>query len=363
MLSHELRTPLTPVLAIVQMLDEDATLPEELRSWVQTIGRNVQLEARLIDDLLDLTRIANGKLQLNQEEVDTDKLIHETLAICQEDITKKCLKLELKLEAKQTKVYADLARLHQVLWNLVKNAVKFTPEGGGIIISTSNSPNGFWRCQVTDTGIGIPSDHLATVFNAFDQGDKSITRRFGGLGLGLAISKALVAQHGGTIVAESRGANLGATFTIEIPLLGADPAADPKLMRAGKNGNSPLQSTGRILLVEDNADTSQALQMLLERRGYTVIAAHTVEAAVEIAKTYHCDIVISDIGLPDGTGIDMIRKLNLIRPTRAIAMSGFGMDDDIRKSLAAGFQAHLVKPVNFDQLNEALQALLVKVEH
>jgi PAS domain S-box-containing protein len=368
-LSHELRTPLTPVLAIVQMLDEDPALPEELRTWVHTIGRNVQLEARLIDDLLDLTRIANGKLQLNVEQVETHRLVQETVAICQEDIKNKCLSLDLDLKATSTHVSADPARLQQVLWNLLKNAVKFTPEGGSITIHTSNH-DGVFRCQVVDTGIGIPADHLARVFNAFDQGDKTITRRFGGLGLGLAISKALVDQHGGMIHAHSEGANLGSTFTIELPTV--DPNIPPKEKKKRKNSNvtpgsisggveTPVvQSTGRILLVEDNNDTSQAIQVLLERKGFTVLVAHTVQSAIEIAKTYPCDLVISDIGLPDGTGLEMIRKLNQIRPTRGIAMSGFGMEEDVQRSLSAGFYAHLVKPIRFEQLNEVLQQMLVQ---
>ena len=373
-LSHELRTPLTPVLAIVQMLDEDPSISEEVRSWMQTIGRNVQLEARLIDDLLDLTRIANGKLQLHLEAVETHKIVRETVAICEEDIRKKGIEIELDLDAANTTVQADPARLQQVLWNLLKNAVKFTPEGGKITVHTMNTKSGDVRCQVIDTGIGIPPEHLKRVFNAFDQGDKAITRRFGGVGLGLAISKALIEQHGGTIEAESLGTNKGSTFTIEMPArvsglgfrvsgpgnpdsTGVSETRIPK--SETRTMDSLVNSAGRILLVEDNDDTSHVLQVLLERKGFTVLLAHSVQSAVDIAKTYPCDLIISDIGLPDGTGIEVLQRLNKIRPTRGIAMSGFGMDEDIQRSLAAGFNAHLVKPISFDRLNEVLQQLLV----
>jgi signal transduction histidine kinase len=362
-LSHELRTPLTPVLAIVQMLDEDPSVSEEVRGWMQTIGRNVQLEARLIDDLLDLTRIANGKLQLHLEAVEAHKIVQETITICEEDIRNKEIRIELRLDAINTTVQADPARLQQVLWNILKNAVKFTPEGGKITVRTMNTNSGAFRCQVSDTGIGIPSEHLKRVFNAFDQGDKAITRRFGGLGLGLAISKALMEQHGGTIEAESLGTNKGATFTIEMPasavLSSREEDNNHRVSPAGSTDATFLNSAGRLLLVEDNDDTSHALQILLERKGFTILLAHSVQSAVDIAKTYPCDLVISDIGLPDGTGIEVLQRLNKIRPTRGIAMSGFGMDEDIQRSLEAGFNAHLVKPISFDRLNEVLQQLLV----
>ncbi|HEX5316460.1 MAG TPA: ATP-binding protein, partial [Candidatus Kapabacteria bacterium] len=357
-LSHELRTPLTPVLAIVQMLDEDPSVSSEVKSWVETIGRNVQLEARLIDDLLDLTRITNGKLELHTGAVDIHTLIHDTVEIYREEIRSKKLELSLQLNAKQPLVYADPARLQQVLWNLLKNAVKFTPERGSISIQTSTSESGVLRCQFIDTGIGIPAEHLESVFNAFDQGAKAITRRFGGLGLGLAISKALIEQHHGTIWAESDGAERGATFTIELPTAGLPdiPVATDK-----NKETTPAQSASRILLVEDNDDTSRAMQVLFERKGFTVRVANSVESAREISKTYPVDLVISDIGLPDGDGFEVIQHMNKIRPTHGIAISGFGMDEDRRRSLEAGFNAHLVKPVNFAELSGIAQKLLAEV--
>ncbi len=362
-LSHELRTPLTPVLAIVQMLGEDPAISAEIKSWVETIGRNVQLEARLIDDLLDLTRIANGKLELHLGAVDIHKLIHDTVDICIEDIRAKKLDLSLELRAAQSLVQADPARLQQVLWNLLKNAIKFTPESGAISIRTSNAEPGSdrspaLRCQITDTGIGIPPALMESVFNAFEQGGKAVTRRFGGLGLGLAISKALIEQHHGTISAESDGLEKGATFTIEVPIAGS--------IKVSASSTTPAPSTlsrevYRILLVEDNDDTSRAMQVLFERKGFEVLTARSVQSALELSKTYLIDLVVSDIGLPDGDGFAVIRRLNELRPTRAIAISGFGMEEDRRRSLAAGFNAHFVKPVNFDELIRMARKLLEEV--
>jgi PAS domain S-box-containing protein len=356
-LSHELRTPLTPVLAIVQMLDEDPVVSSEVKSWIETIGRNVQLEARLIDDLLDLTRIANGKLELHLGTVDLHKLLHNTIEICGEEIRAKKLELSLKLEAAEPLVEADSARMHQVLWNLLKNAVKFTPEGGSISIRTSNPSAGMLRCQIKDNGIGISKEHLGTVFNAFDQGSKAITRRFGGLGLGLAISKALIDQHRGSIWAESEGAEKGALFTIEIPTV-AKPKGEKPPQK--DSGNPTPERRSQILLVEDNNDTSRAMQVLLERKGYTVTIARSVEAALEQSREKTFDLVVSDIGLPDGDGFEVIQRMNEIRPTRGVAISGFGMDEDRRRSIEAGFNAHLVKPVNFDELSRIVRKLLTE---
>src|SRR5665213_3046636 len=355
-LSHELRTPLTPVLAIVQMLDEDPAVSSDVKGWIETVGRNIQLEARIIDDLLDLTRITNGKLELHIGAVDIHTLIHDTIEICAEEIRTKKLEILLHLDAPRPLVEADSARLQQVFWNILKNSVKFTPESGTISIRTSNTNAGV-RCQITDTGIGIPAGHLESVFNAFDQGGKAITRRFGGLGLGLAISKALVEQHRGRIWAESDGLEKGATFTIEVP-----PARLEKseLLKRNTLADISVNGVARILLVEDNNDTSRAMQILFERKGFKVKTANSVESAMELSKTYVADLVISDIGLPDGDGLEVIQRLNAIRPTRGIAISGFGMDEDRRRSLAAGFNAHLVKPINFDELSRIAHKLLAE---
>src|SRR5438067_8422270 len=214
MLSHELRTPLTPVLTSVVALEQTADLTDELRASLQMIRRNVELEARLIDDLLDLTRISKGKVQLNLEEVDAHLLLRSALEICQADMQKKNLTLQTEFTAEKASLLADPARLQQIFWNLIKNAVKFTPRGGQLAIRTQNS-EGEFRVEISDTGIGIDAETLPKIFNAFEQGERT---QFGGLGLGLAISKTLVETHHGKLIAESEGRDKGSTFTAIFPL-------------------------------------------------------------------------------------------------------------------------------------------------
>lgn len=353
-LSHELRTPLTPVLSIVQVLEEEESLPPEMLTWVKTIRRNIELEARLIDDLLDITRIANGKIQLNVEPVEVHDLLDCVIDICKEDIKHKQIDLTFEKNAVHSKVKGDSARLQQVFWNLLKNAVKFTPAKGKIELNTSNDEDGNLQIEVIDSGIGIQPEMLAKIFNAFEQGDKDITRQFGGLGLGLAITKAMVEAHGGQIIVQSEGRDKGASFKVVVHALEGAQKKRPK-QRVPTNGTL---TNAKILLVEDNFDTSKVMKVLLERRGFVVEIANTVAESIEAAKATKFDLVISDIGLPDGSGLDIIKALNAIHPVRSIALSGLGMDDDIRKSLDAGFDMHLVKPVNFDQLLEAVTKLL-----
>ena len=218
MLSHELRTPLTPVLTSVLTLEQAETLPEDVRESLQMIRRNVELEARLIDDLLDLTRISKGKVQLSLELVDAHTLLRNALEICQADIDHKNLSLQTDFAADKVCLEADPARLQQIFWNLIKNAVKFTPEGGRLQIRTGND-DGQLRVEISDSGMGIDAETLSKIFNAFDQGERT---QLGGLGLGLAISKALVETHHGKLTAESAGPNQGATFTATFPVANND---------------------------------------------------------------------------------------------------------------------------------------------
>jgi PAS domain S-box-containing protein len=355
-LSHELRTPLTPVLTTVQVLEEEPGLPEDLRVWIEIIRSNVELEARLIDDLLDLTRITQGKLQLNVNTVDVHNVLGSVLDICRPDIQNKNIEVVVELEATQCSVRGDSARLQQVFWNLLKNAVKFTPSGGTITLRTLNETNGMLRVDVHDTGIGIEPEVLPKIFDAFEQGDRNITRLFGGLGLGLAISKTLIDTHGGAIEASSGGKGHGATFSVELPVSMQEPQkldgneSVPIGVRAGQSV--------RILIVEDNSDTSQVIQHLLERRGYTVHAVHSIGSALEVTSSQEFDLIISDIGLPDGSGIDLMRKLRQQKPIKGIAVSGYGMEEDIKRSIEAGFAEHLTKPISFRKLTEVIQTLL-----
>jgi signal transduction histidine kinase/DNA-binding response OmpR family regulator len=347
MLSHELRTPLTPVLTSVLALEQMEDLPVELRASLQMIRRNVELEARLIDDLLDLTRISKGKVQLSVEEVNAHSLLQNALEICQADIEKKHLALQTDFAAEKVYLEADPARIQQIFWNLIKNAVKFTPEGGRLEIRTGNM-DGELRVEVSDSGMGIDSETLPKIFNAFEQGDRS---QLGGLGLGLAISKALVETHHGKLTAASPGPGQGATFTAIFPLAKSSASAGLAAMPAVPAARKSM----RVLLVEDHEDTNRSLTQLLRRRGHYVQPAHSVQSALVAAAQEQFDVLVSDIGLPDGSGIDLMGKLKSDHPIFGIALTGFGMEEDLRKSHEVGFHHHLVKPVDLNRLDALIQ--------
>jgi signal transduction histidine kinase/ActR/RegA family two-component response regulator len=348
MLSHELRTPLTPVIASALELESEKDLPENIQESLHMIRRNVELEARLIDDLLDLTRISKGKVQLNFEVVDAHSLLQNALEIYQSEIERKKLSLRLDLAAQKVHLRADPARLQQIFWNLINNAVKFTPEEGQIAISTSNDLDGQLHVQIADTGLGIESETLPKIFDAFEQGTRT---RLGGLGLGLAISKTLVEAHKGAITAESTGRNEGTRFNLSFPTCAKpDDQAVPTVRREASQ-----RKTMRILLVEDHEDTNRSLTRLLRRRGYQVQSATSVQTALDLSAKEEFDVLISDLGLPDGSGIDLMQKLNSDRPLFGIALTGFGMEDDVRKSRDAGFKHHLVKPIDLTKLDLLIQ--------
>ena len=347
MLSHELRTPLTPVLTSVLALETES-LPDDIRGSLQMIRRNVELEARLIDDLLDLTRISKGKVQLSLEIVDAHTLLRNALEICQEEISQKHLVLHVDLAAQKFRLKADPARLQQIFWNLIKNAVKFTPEGGRLGVRTNDDSGDKIRVEISDNGLGIDAESLPKIFDAFEQGERT---RLGGLGLGLAISKALVEMHSGTITVDSAGRNKGAKFTVLFPVSAEVGDMTAPVIPASIKPRQPMH----ILLVEDHEDTNRSLTNLLRRRGYKVQPATTMRSALDLAATEHFDVLISDIGLPDGSGMELMQTLQSARPLFGIALTGYGMEDDIRKSYDSGFNHHLVKPVDLNKLDSLIQ--------
>ncbi len=354
-LSHELRTPLTPALAAAMYLEDNAEkLPPEFVEDVQLIKRNVKLQARLIDDLLDLTRITRGKLRLDLDICDAHDVIRNAVEIAGSAITSKDLKVSTKFNAKQHHIRADCIRLQQVFWNLINNAVKFTPHGGQVAIRTFNNDSGRFHFEITDHGIGIEPDRLASLFKPFEQADPSVTRQFGGLGLGLAISKHLVQLHRGTIEAESRGRSFGSTFKVTLETVRAELATTRRGSRAARRPPKPL----RILLVEDHRDTRRTLSRLLTHFGHEVLAADNVHRALEIIGSGEIDVLLCDIGLPDGSGYEVITQAKGKRPIHAVALTGFGTEEDIRRSKEAGFDLHLVKPIDLHEL----QTVLEKVE-
>src|SRR6266550_1270725 len=361
LLSHELRNPLSPVIAMVGELE--ATVPASPDVWraLEVIRRNVELEARLIDDLLDVTRIAKGKLQLSFETVCVHQILQRAYEICREDIAAKHLEVEFRLRASETHVEGDPARLQQVFWNLIKNSVKFTPEKGRITIETHNPAPEKIDVRITDTGMGIEPEKIVKIFNAFEQGQISITRRFGGLGLGLAISKALIDAHGGKIRVESPGKDRGSTFSLNLKTVPA-PSTAGDGAEEGPSGNREgeprMPTLRRVLVVDDHRDTCTGMKMMLERRGYEITVAHSAEQAVEKTHEQNFDLLISDIGLPGRSGYDLMRELRDSKGLLGIALSGFGTEHDVSKARAAGFSEHLTKPINFERLEEAIQNLL-----
>jgi signal transduction histidine kinase len=348
MLSHELRTPLTPVMSALDSLQQDLAQSDETKAALAMIQRNVELESQLIADLLDLTRIAKNKLDLKFDPVDAHEAIHNVVEICRAEANAKLLRVYTDLRAGAHHVSADAAKFQQIIWNLLKNAIKFTPEAGEIAISSCNPAPQRLTISVRDTGIGIEPSVMERIFNPFEQGELSAQRRFGGLGLGLAISKSLTDAHGGTLTVKSEGHNRGTTFFL---MLKTVPPPQPA---APAPAALPCSRSLRILLVDDHSDTCTALERLLVRRGHLVAAAHNVRSAMEAAVRNHFDLLISDIALPDGTGIDLMKQVRAMRPLPGIAMSGFGNNGDVEKSLQAGFADHLIKPIKLETLEAAI---------
>jgi signal transduction histidine kinase/CheY-like chemotaxis protein len=349
MLSHELRTPLTPVVAALESLEHESLSAEDSKAALAMIRRNVELESQLIDDLLDLTRIAKDKLQLKFDPLDAHVIIHNVAEICRTESDARQLHVHLQLRAGAHYISADAAKFQQIIWNLLKNAIKFTAEHGDITISSTNPGPQVLLITVRDTGIGIEPDIMGRIFNPFEQGEHSFQQRYGGLGLGLAISKSLAQAHGGTLIAQSEGPGRGSVFVLKMRTI-APPKDRAEAPPAPTAGTRPL----RILLVEDHPDTCTALEKLLIRRGHLVAATHSMRSAMEAAARSPFDLLISDIALPDGTGVELMSYLRAITGMRGIAISGFGMNGDIERSLAAGFVEHLVKPVKLEKLEEAI---------
>ncbi len=379
-LSHELRTPLTPILATLDSWEAGSEVPAALRDDVRIIRRNIALEARLIDDLLDLTRIVRGKLALNLDQIDVHEMVEAVAGMCRADAEVKRIELSLRLQARRHHANADAARLQQVFWNVLKNAIKFTPEGRHIEVATTNAPatslpnrpavspsainspdpvagpDTAIRVTFTDDGIGMTEETLARVFRPFEQATEETARRYGGLGLGLAISRGSSRPWAAPFPPRALARAMARAFQCCYRLL-----KRPQCRRRRRRGEAPAASAPAdtralsILLVEDHADTALVMSRLLRRLGHTVHTSSTVAEAAEQARKTHYDLLLSDIGLPDGTGIDLLRQVQAHRDLTAIALTGYGMEDDIARCLEAGFSAHLTKPIDFQHLERMVQ--------
>ncbi len=362
-LSHELRTPLNPILlATTSMLEKDSPL-EDLRPNLLMIRQYVNLQARLIDDLLDVMRIVRGKMPLHWDVADAHVLIRQAVDICRSDLLSKGHGVELELDASHSHINTDPARIQQVFWNLIKNAVKFTPSKGKITIRTKNFEEVDGKVtrlviEVHDTGIGIDPEVLPRLFDHFQQGETTITRKYGGLGLGLAISKGIVEGHGGSITADSAGKDQGTVFRVELKSLPTPRQLTDTPKDAADQSALPCHPC-RLLVVEDEQATRRLMGRLLERLGHNVTLADSLEAAMNEVNATEFDLVISDIGLPDGSGLELMQRVKESRGSvPAIALTGYGMEEDIQRSRDAGFTAHMTKPIDFMKLEAMIRQIL-----
>jgi signal transduction histidine kinase len=343
-LSHELRTPLQPILGWTEVLRRHGQLDDVTAQALDAIRRNIRQQVRLVDDLLDLSRIVHGKFQLRFESFDLREQIKSAAEPFEETAALRKVRLTLTLPPVPVPMWGDGPRVQQIAHNLIANAVKFTPPGGHIGVNLVIH-EGEALLEVEDTGDGIASEDLAVIFEAFRQGATS--RRRGGLGIGLDLVKRLTELHGGTVEAFSEGPGYGARFQVRIPL--TTPLRPPT-----RRAPSTTRLDGcTVLVVEDNVDTRQVLKFMLEIEGAQVEAVETGAEAVARAETFRPEIVLCDIGLPDIDGLEVARRMRArawFGETRLIALTGYGQPEDIRYALEAGFEAHLTKPINLDQL-------------
>lgn len=321
---------------------------------MQSFAGTLNCNLGLIDDLFDLTAITHGKMRLKHEPVSLHDVLATVRNICTSEILKKQLDVSWQLDATHETVIGDGGRLSQVYWNLIRNAVKFTPADGRLSVRSHNPHHGQVVIEISDSGIGIDSDTIQHIFDAFNQGEVRVATEFGGLGLGLAIAKAIIDLHGGTIVAKSDGFSRGSTFTIAIPTAMAGTVSQRDVTHA--TGNSRRL---HILVVDDHEDTAEVLRRLLRVAGHSAKTANSAAAALALAANEKFDLLISDIGLPDASGLDLMRQLHQQYGLSGIALSGYGRDEDLGASKEAGFVEHLTKPVGMSQLQKALQSITV----
>jgi PAS domain S-box-containing protein len=358
-LSHELRTPLNAVFGWAAML-QTAQMDEATRARaIDTIVRNANAQVQLIDDLLDVSRIASGKLRLEPQPLDPRPVVEGAVEAVRPAALAKGIRLDTGLDPKAGMIIGDPNRLEQVVWNLLSNAVKFTPRGGSVQIHLRERGSQV-EIEVRDSGIGIAPDLLPHVFERFRQGDSSSTRLQGGLGLGLTLVKQLVEMHGGTVTAESRGVDQGATFTVRLPLQVAGGPATPAPPRPWADGPVPSSAGGRlqgvrVLAVDDDGDGLALITAILGQAGATIAVSHSAAEGFDMFVTDTPDVLISDVEMPGEDGYSLIRRIRALDPARggrvpAIALTAYGRREDRVRSIGAGFSMHVPKPVDPSEL-------------
>jgi signal transduction histidine kinase len=354
-LSHELRTPLTPIIGWIRLLRSENLESPLAAQALDTIERNAQLQSRLIDDLLDISRIATGKLSFEPVPSDLNEAVTSAVETVRSAASAREVALDVSLSPAPLTVLGEPVRIQQIVWNLLSNAIKFSEPSGRVKVSTEGTAEEA-RVVVEDSGIGIDPEFLPYVFDRFRQQDGSTTRRHGGLGLGLAIVYALTKMHGGHVEAESEGVGQGARFTLSLPRLAhAADASEVEELAASAITNR------RIMVVDDSPDTLALLCAVFTQRGCQVVAARSAEEALQAVSEELPHIVISDIGMPGMDGYELLIRMRLLpgmETVPAIAISGYAMEEDRERAFNAGFAAHLAKPINVDELFALIRRVL-----
>ncbi|HEY6840285.1 MAG TPA: PAS domain S-box protein [Chthoniobacterales bacterium] len=370
-LSHELRTPLNAVLGWANILRLGKRQGEELIQGLDIIERNARIQAKIIEDLLDMSRIISGKVRLDAQWIELAAVLNESIETLRSTAQAKGVRLQAMLDLFAGPIFGDPSRLQQVFWNLLNNAIKFTPKDGKVEVLLKRAGSEV-EVTVVDTGEGIAPGFLPYVFDRFQQGDASTTRRHGGLGLGLAIVKELVELHGGTVRVESEGLGKGATFTVRLPLTAAysEPDKEDQLPEAVLPGNQPLPEVSlaniRVLVVDDEIDACDLVKVLLEMAGATVSTAGSASEAMEHILATRPDVLVCDIGMQDEDGYSLIRRLRALEKKEegalpAIALSAYARSEDRTKAIRSGFQNHLAKPVEPAELLAVVSSLAGRV--
>jgi len=355
-LSHELRTPLSAILGWTQILRKQGVpKPEDFHRAMEIIERNTRAQTQLIDDLLDLSRVMSGRIRLDVQQIAIIDVVREAVESAEPTAQTKSVRLESILDPRGGMVSGDPARLQQVFWNLLSNAIKFTPKGGKVQVLLQRI-NSHIEFSVSDNGIGIPASFLPHVFDRFSQKDSSTARSYGGLGLGLAISKQLVELHGGTLQAKSPGEGQGATFIVHLPLTILETESEsanrvhPTYPATEEQGTLPNLAGVHALVVDDEADARDLIQRVLQGQGATVSVASGGEEALRIMETLEPDALISDIGMPNMDGYQLMRRIRATEPKGrrlpALALTAFARAEDRKRALLAGYQSHVAKPID-----------------
>ncbi|HEX6464238.1 MAG TPA: ATP-binding protein [Vicinamibacterales bacterium] len=357
-LSHELRTPLTAILGWSSMIRRGITDPEQTLHAVQIIERNAQRQARLVDDLLDVSRMGSGQMRLQLSTVSLAAVLDEAVETIRPAAEAKTLELVKHIEGPVPVVRGDADRIQQVVWNLLSNAVRFTPTGGRIDVSLRAADENAEIC-VADTGIGLAADFVPHAFEPFRQADSGTTRQHGGLGLGLAIVRHIVELHGGTVRAASPGEGKGASFIVRLPI-----QADVRAPVSDARPNAPMTLRGtHVLVVDDDSDTRDLLRAILEEAGATVATTASAGETRAVMGRQRPDLLIADIGMPDEDGYSLMRSVraletNMTRRVPAIALTAHARAEDVDRALASGFQVHMAKPVQAAELVSTIATLV-----